>query len=479
MTNSADFSSVAGVTVGDIVIIEDTVDYSYSAHRANYHLGEYLVVKDVSGNTLTFDSASTTTYIASATVKLYKLNHVECNISGCNFISDQSDYGLLLSNVSRGDISPSLIRNGGIGSKAALQLDRCYDCTVNTRAEKDYQGAGTDYGVAIVNSQNITVLDSICHGGRHGVSTGGDANPAAVPCRNIHVKRCKISNDPTAGIYAADFHGNTIDSTYEDCFISNSIGLAGENTTATNCIVYQGSYGIPLAYHEVVSGDISFNRCVVRCSSSAIATSAAVVGNPSSAIADNIEDSYRIVVEDLDLSLDSQNALIFNGYISTAIGVEYYYNNIRVKGNASGLTQIMRSTVTGPGIYPTSITIDNFKLRGLSNSVELLNLNGTHTGTLVTLPEFTKTENVTIGIGGYISNTLVHNHPIFPVVPQNFLSSSGESLGGPGYAHPLNPAVRTVSQATSVVTTGMAVHTFSVAKTYTLSSVVTLRNYVI
>lgn len=48
----------------------------------------------------------------------------------------------------------------------------------------------------------------------------------------VNILNSVLVNDPDSNVYNADFHGNTIDSKYEDCVIYGRIGLAGENVSS-------------------------------------------------------------------------------------------------------------------------------------------------------------------------------------------------------------------------------------------------------
>lgn len=364
--NTITLASVDGISEGDTLIVWNSVESSYSVHRTNYYDGEFIKVKSISGNVIATESALQSSYAAVSTNKVYKLGGAEININGCNFTGG-SLYSLQVKYGESCRLNPTSVVNEtpnavGAAASAALNLNKCYKVDIDKGRYFRHGGAGgesgTDYGIGISNCQNVSVDLVDAYGRRHPVSTGGDANDGAVPCRFIKITKSKLANDPQADIYAADFHGNTQDSYYEDCEIYGSIGLAGKNVYCKGGTVHAwGNQRAPLVYHELVGGDLSFID--VDTTTDPENTAIAVLNNASSALTANIQQPYRITLRGGTYQLTASTQTVVNLFENSGQPNACYVEDFGVTGDLSNYSKIVSLNVAGAGIAPSRLTILN------------------------------------------------------------------------------------------------------------------------
>lgn len=362
-SNTVSLTSTSGLIKNDLLILQNTVASSYSPHRTNYFDGEYVRVEDVSTGSITTQSNLLTSYSGVTTDKVFKVNPVKVEIDGGVSFTGGDFYTLFVKYGVDCKISAKLISNTKASAAAvsALGLDKCYNCQVTSgRFERPYVAtANTNYGIVLMNCQSVTISKVDSFGGRHPVTAGGDAQNGAVPNRFIYVEDSILSNDPESAVYAADFHGNTIDSFYRNCVINGRIGLAGENVAAIDCTIHShpNDTRAPLGYHELVGGDLSFIGCKVLVGSGS--TSANIVSNLDSGLSAKITKPYNVVVKRLDASLNSNVSAIINAFENSGQVNTWTLEDFMVRGDTSALTRFITFTLVAPGVDADIINITN------------------------------------------------------------------------------------------------------------------------
>ena len=261
---SISITSSISVNAGDVIAIHNTVNNSFFNNaftgREYYKDGEFKTVESVSGGVITFTSPLESSYDAALTNKVYKLNPVKCLIDGLSVES----HGLgacIISMTHKSEINMK-VKNllNRDNSRFAFQIDRAYDCRI-TGGEYIKKGValgGTDYGLAIVNCQDLLATPNYCYGGRHASAVGGAPGLATVPNRRVYIENAKLENDPTSELHVADFHGNTADSHYKNCHIYGRINLSGYSSKSIKNKIYMGVGEVrtPIGYTEVIGGNI-------------------------------------------------------------------------------------------------------------------------------------------------------------------------------------------------------------------------------
>lgn len=353
-------SSVTGLAENDLLILHDFTDYSYSPHRANYYNGEFVRVLSVSGSDVSLQSSLLASYAGASTDKIYKLTPAKVEIEGVSFTGGNF-YTLRIRYADAPRVAPRVISNtsNNASAVAALAFDKCYNVRVEGgRYERPYvSGADACYGISFLNCQRALVRGADSFGGRHAVSTGGDAIAGAVPNRFIFIEDCVLANDPASDAYCADFHGNTLDSHYRGCEIYGRVGLAGENVSAIRCTVWSEEDNIraPLMYQELVGGDLVFEDCRVYLGDGSTASS--IVNNSSSSITANISKPYRVIVRGLSVSLNSAVTGLVNAFENSGQANSWILDDFTISGDDSGLTRLLTYTLSGSGVEPDLVEV--------------------------------------------------------------------------------------------------------------------------
>lgn len=248
------------VQSGQVVALHNTTLRSFARHRAYYTNGEFKIVDSVNAGVIKFTQPLETSYTGTAVDKFYRINPVKLTVNGLTVESSGPGvFNLSLSYLSSINM---FVKNSGNASNSnyAMQFDRVLDSAITggDYIKEGISGTGTDYGLVFANCQDIKNTARYCFGGRHGVSTGGSAVPASVPNRRVNTIGVKIENDPTSFLHAADFHGNTADSYYQDCLIFGRISLSGYNTSSRRNTIYSRAddVRVPIGFGEVVGGCI-------------------------------------------------------------------------------------------------------------------------------------------------------------------------------------------------------------------------------
>lgn len=372
-------SSSDGLSANDIIVIENKLDYSFSQHRNYYHDGEYSEIKNIVNNSLVLKSGLISNYSAASSNVVYKLNPVKVKFNGISFLSN-GVYSLRLKHAANCDIKLNRVINTSesSASSAALAIDKCFNINlVGGEFYKKYNvGTATDYGIGVFNCQNVTIDCVNAFGGRHAVSTGGDASDGAVPNRFIYILNSALSNDVDAGIYCADFHGNTADSYYKACNISGRIGLAGNDTSAIDCFITGiGATNQPvLGYHETNKGKMEFLNCTAVVSSESTALS--VISNLSSALTAKIMDKYSIVSKGCKFIINDKVTQIINALDNSGKSNSWVLDSFNISGVATGLTSLVKFSFVSGGIDPDVIEVTNPSYK-VPESLPLVSRSGT------------------------------------------------------------------------------------------------------
>jgi len=469
---SIQVTATTGLSKGDIVILENTVNNSFSNHRLYYHDGEFNIVEAVTASQITLRDPIKSNYPAATTMKVFSASFGTSKVKGGRFISDAA-FALRSRICKDVRVEGSYIEAVGPNRAAAMVLDRCFGAQLSQVTTRlDYIASGTgNYGLSVANSQNVISWGGNYHGGRHPIATGGNSDPGAAPCRNIQIIGAVMANDPASNVYAADFHGNTADSFYENCKIYGSVGLAGENVACRNSKVYARPGGTPLDMHEVVGGRIDFSGCEVFTNGAA-----RVIGFASSTLANNIDRDYEVIADNLDLELDPACGNIGIFYIGATVKSRFSMNGLKWRGDFSGLTYVQNFAIQAGATKPASVRLENVEA-DISTITGWASGLGASTGTVLTMPKLSKTQNLAILAGnanstsGGTNGELVFNFPAYPVIPTVEALSGGGDITGAGASFPVVSAPATTSEARAKMVMG----TNAVTPSQTRSFRVTVR----
>lgn len=172
-------------------------------------------------------------------------------------------------------------------------MKRCFNTVVLEPSMHNEGGGGDDYGIAIANSQTIKVNGGDVYSRRHAISTGGDAQPGAVPCRDIRVTNMTLSNDIESGTHCADFHGNTEDSSYSNCEIYGGATWQGKNNGFIDCRIGSLKTGVCILAAEILGGNHFARGCSFHTVTNPRPSNRAIIdvgGNSAAVDANTVED---------------------------------------------------------------------------------------------------------------------------------------------------------------------------------------------
>lgn len=231
------FTSAHGLSVGDVFLIYNPTDSSFSDARPEYRAGEYCTVAAVDSATqVSVENGVYAAYLA-ADVDVYKCDaYCTGSIEGVTAVAPGvGSNGVVRAIVVEYGHKIELHDVGAKGSdNTSMSIAKCYkvngsslDCSQLTQSP----GFSTQYGLAIGNSQQLDLSGSFV-GFRHGITHGG-GNDFSIPCRssNVHDFFAKCFS---SAIAAADWHGNCEWCVYENGQIfGGGLNIAGNNNRIT------------------------------------------------------------------------------------------------------------------------------------------------------------------------------------------------------------------------------------------------------
>ncbi|MBN6187318.1 right-handed parallel beta-helix repeat-containing protein [Aneurinibacillus sp. BA2021] len=210
------------VAPGDIVLLHSTD--LFNPARSYYYRGELAEVQAVSDNGITFTRPLFDAYDAASTV-VYKLTMPAITINQLMIERNSSHAGLLVQyarNLQLTNVEVAGARERGMG------VSYVYGGTIENNEASDcwYEGSGTSYGLSIASSQHLTVRDNWFHGGRHGLSLGGQE-----PARDITITQNVIDNYEQSRVGAFNTHENVEYITVSQNEILNGVSTVGDHLT--------------------------------------------------------------------------------------------------------------------------------------------------------------------------------------------------------------------------------------------------------
>lgn len=422
-------ADATGISVGDTICIHNQNAFSFSAHRTEYTAGEYNVVMAKAGNQLTLKNPLMFDYTSLTNIKLFKLNLVKFEHWGVTLsMEGNAPYvaRVLFAEASAYD-KPDVVTKGASACAAALVYEKCPSVSFDLGdVYNDTVGTSTQYGISFSSCWDAVGRVKNAYGYRHGVTTGSDAADCSIPCKNILVTEGSvITNNPLSGIYAADFHGNTIDSYYKDCIIYGDIGLAGENVGCPGSTVYayRANYGID--FHEIVGGVIDLSGVKIKLLPTF--NFDGLVGFSASGLAAKVDRPFTVKAHGVVAECKAGIGRVFNLIYNQASAVSgksiVDIDGITLTGDPSAIAEILRLIQQAPGIRPDIVRLKN--VSRLTDAQKYVTLVGAFQGCVMSLPAVTSQPiSLSIAGGGWFSSSggtggyALHTFPGYPVAPQ-------------------------------------------------------------
>ena len=366
---SVTFASAPGLVVGDIFVIYNPTNSSYSGFRTNYRAGEFCEVKNISGNTVTLKNALYAGYVG-ASVNNYKLSSGVVSISGIKIIG--SNTPIEITKVIRPLVENVTTFNQ---SDNGVYFNKCYEPTGLNLTVTNKGTTLDDYGVVFGNCQHGKLSLSNIYARRHAVITGGDAEIGCVPCRDIRIFNSTLKNDIDSGVHCADFHGNTEDSSYEGCTIYGGASWQGKNTHFRNCTIYAMSIGCVQYAAEILGGSFSMVNCDLYSSVDPSTTSRGMVdvGGNTSVLTASTTSACTFSVKNCRLNglnfINITSLMIVKVTGSTVpVNIEFSDNTI----NVNDMGQALFASVPSGSTSPSYVVVD--KNVGIASAKLLANL---------------------------------------------------------------------------------------------------------
>tara|TARA_E500000318_G_scaffold24210_2_gene24403 strand:+ start:6746 stop:9223 length:2478 start_codon:yes stop_codon:yes gene_type:complete len=217
------FASTPSLSSGDVVVIYNPTDFSYSGFRSVYRAGEMSRVMSVSGTTATIQSVTFEGY-ATGDVDLYQLQGDCGPVSDIHFkgLKDASNQTTALELDGLIDVTLYDVKVSNASANGA-RIKRSTGVTVLCCiAEEDgVSGFGTDYGFVFLNCQGVSVDKGRYTAARHALAAGGGDYVGAIVNRNITYANL-TATQTVLDTPNLDFHGNC-----EFCEIRDSVVYGG------------------------------------------------------------------------------------------------------------------------------------------------------------------------------------------------------------------------------------------------------------
>jgi hypothetical protein len=228
--NTISFTNAPSLTTGDVFMLYNSANSSYSSYRTYYRAGEYFTVASVSGTNVATTTRAFAAYAANSTVTAYKVSAKTVGIRGFTMLFPQgiSVPGIQLQLATHVELTDLALSGSQF---TQIELDKCYEATVRNVSCRDYQDTAPalNYGIHVSNSQRISVEGSYLETSRHGLSFGGNANVGAVPCREITVADCYVSSSGNT-VMGLDMHGNVEHALVSGCTLPCGLEFGGDHT---------------------------------------------------------------------------------------------------------------------------------------------------------------------------------------------------------------------------------------------------------
>lgn len=245
----------------DLICIYNPVEFSFMPQRSYYRAGEFMKVFSATGTQVTTAGKTWADYDTS--VDVYKINSIKIKFNCLNILADNNAVNNPVIFTFCEDLSLFGYKN--IGSKnAGLTLDRCYNYSIpEPVATNNSPLVGLNYGVVIANCQNARVTGGANIAGRHCVTFGGGNGVCSVPNREIIISNAVLKTGSTIGTGAGDFHGNTANCQYLNCFIDHA-SVGGISNSFYNCTFWdRGIDGAALLFGELGGGEWNIVDCTL------------------------------------------------------------------------------------------------------------------------------------------------------------------------------------------------------------------------
>ena len=250
-------SDADGISSGDILILQDSTNYSYNSYR-NYHEGEFLQVDKVSGNTIYLVRPLCGNYVVAnlANCAIIKHELYTCSVSDVNLVMNKTEETTERFFVRGYYLVDSKISGiTGKGCDVNIVLECCYNSEVERCIFDSHSDTLDQYGVAISNSQyiNVSQIRGVC--GNHIVCIVG----SFIVSRFVNFIDCSGKSGKSS-YNGMNVHGSGEYILFERCE-SNGIELGGDYITLKDCTISKGANDRSVSLGEITGYNITIDGC--------------------------------------------------------------------------------------------------------------------------------------------------------------------------------------------------------------------------
>lgn len=355
---SVTFASAPSLTTGDVFVIYNSTDYSWSGFRQYYRAGEWCETFSVSGSVASINNPLYDGYAAGMAV--YKLT--SRSVSLRNFrVKGTNAPGLIQISLCKDPVIENVSAYNE--NYQCIEFDRCFRPTAINLSVFNKGYGSDDYGLVFTNSQHGRVLGGNFYSRRHGITMGGGSSVGCVTTRDVRVIGAVIKNDINSGVYSADFHGNTEDCSYQNCTIYNGAAWGGKNSKLHNCKITAALYGIAVYASEIKGGHHIIQDCEIYSASSPSSVSRGFIDVGGNSIAISANTTENVIFEVKDCTVNLPGAAAGDNFFLMGNNGCTMKTNIVIDGvagmNISAMSSICRTRNWSGTVSSDFIIVDN------------------------------------------------------------------------------------------------------------------------
>lgn len=444
--NLLTFAAAHGLSVGDVFVIYNPADFSYSSFRSYYRAGEYCRVAAVTSSTQARLSKPLYAGYTAVAVSVYKMNGGSFNLKGSlKVIAPETLPSVMGIRAQRLiDSNVTGLKGYSKQSSSAMEFEKCFNVEGHAIIAEQglMSGTGNDYGLIFSNCQHMR-MEGYFSASRHGVTTGGYGDIGSVPCRDV-VVRGTATTTFEGQAHAVNTHGNTEHFTFEGDIYGGFDGGGNHVTVKGN--VFTAGDGIAFYHAEMTGYDRDYSGVRVYADTDPGLLSRGVIdlggNNTSSAAADTIGgvfDCSGMVV----YAPSAMSIFKFIQRNSTATNIRVKLDGAQVAQAATGYESVRATNSAGTAFSRVSML--GFEAPGEAAQV--------HTASEVTGVSISGFVDIPVTTAQASANAVV-NFPsgIFNVPPMVTTDVNTTSLGSTSVSSNTNSP--TVSSVTVTVKTG-------------------------
>lgn len=280
---------------GDVGVIFDPADFSYSGFRRYYRAGEFFEVSGLADKGLSLSRPLYADYDERA-VGVYKVQPITGYVRDIIIKSKGGPESLIVIDYAKEfEIrNPTLSCANNIG----IAFSRSIHCMVLNPRIDNFGSGADDYGVVWSNSQHCRLAGGRIYSRRHPVAMGGDDRVNGVPCRDVVIENATLRNDRSTRVHCADIHGNSELCGYSRCVIFGGFSPQGRDNFLRHSTVHAMSIGTAVYAAELLGGEhvIEGNTFYFQSDPSQASRGAIDFGGNNDAITSNTSEALTIVV---------------------------------------------------------------------------------------------------------------------------------------------------------------------------------------